>query len=347
MNKSFETFLGLPAQDQRDVLARAAYRLGTVPSYVEKDFWVSLVLETLFGWLPAGQPELFFKGGTSLTKAFGLVRRFSEDIDLVVSREGLGFAGEQDPTIAGHLSNKKRNALFDRLREKCSHYVLGELRATLTERFAQISKECGVAADEEDKDKQTLLINYPTLYSSNSVDAYISPHVKIEAGARSALEPNKRCAVVPYIADELPGWSFTVNNIRTIAPERTYWEKLLILHGAYHRYQDGRDKLDDKQRIARHYYDVAMITETPVGRTALLNTDLLKAVREHNLIAFRQASKKFEEAVPGSIRLVPRSNLCQAIEQDYQAMQSMILGNAPDFAWIMSRIQHAETVINE
>ena len=347
MNGAFDTFLGLPAQDQRDVLTKAAHRLNTVPSYVEKDFWVSLVLETLFGGLPEGHPRLLFKGGTSLAKAFGLVRRFSEDIDIVVFREDLGFPREKDPTSAGGFSNKKRRAQFDRLREKCSDYVLGELRIHLTERFARILEKCRVVSDEKDKDRQTLLIEYPTLYPNHGVDDYVSPRVKLEAGAKSAWEPNKRCTVEPYIAAELPEWSFTVNNVRTTAPERTYWEKLLILHGAYHLYQKRQRAPDDKQRIARHYYDVALITETPTGRTALSNFDLLKAVREHNCIAFRQSAKKFKEACPGSVRLVPQPGLCQAVERDYQAMQGMILGDAPDFAWIMSRIQHAETIINE
>ena len=118
MSGSFERFLALSDQDRRDVFVAAASRLDTVPSYVEKDFWVCLVLDALFNRLPEGHPQLLFKGGTSLSKAFGLIRRFSEDIDLVVSRDGLGFGPDRDPTRPGGLSNKRRNALFDWVMEQ-------------------------------------------------------------------------------------------------------------------------------------------------------------------------------------------------------------------------------------
>ena len=117
--------------------------------------------------------------------------------------------------------------------------------------------------------------------------AYVAPRVRIEAGARSALDPSLNCTIIPYIADELPGWSFDVGAIRAIAPERTYWEKLLILHGAHCGYRDAQRLPADKDRISRHYCDVAMITATEIGRSALSNIDLLDAVRNHNLIAFR------------------------------------------------------------
>ena len=127
MMKAFESFLTLPEQDKRDVFEAAASRLDTLPSYVEKDFWVCFVLDVFYNRLPVGHPRLLFKGGTSLSKAFGLIRRFSEDIDLVVFRDDLGFKGDRDPTAAGHLSNKRRNALFKELGEACRAHILGDL----------------------------------------------------------------------------------------------------------------------------------------------------------------------------------------------------------------------------
>lgn len=102
----------------------------------------------------------------------------------------------------------------------------------------------------------------------------------------------------------------------------------------------------DRDRISRHYYDVAMITSTDLGSSALSNTDLLDAVRNHNLVAFRQAWKRFEEAIPGSVRLVPQSELRAVIERDYGAMQGMILGNVPEFGWVLEQLQHAEAALN-
>ncbi len=137
-----------------------------------------------------------------------------------------------------------------------------------------------------------------------------------------------------------------MDDIRVLAPERTYWEKLLILHGRHCGYREDQRLPNDKDRISRHYYDVAVITATDVGHSALSNIALLDAVRKHNLIAFPQAWKRFEEAVPGSVRLVPQAELLAVIEHDYRAMEGMILGESPEFGWIIEQIQHAEAVSN-
>ncbi len=109
---------------------------------MEKDFWVCLVLDALFNRLPEGHPRLLFKGGTSLSKAFGLIKRFSEDIDLVVFRDGLGFEGERDPTVASRLSNKKRAALFKVLGAACRGYIREDLRTALARRIDELSSGC-------------------------------------------------------------------------------------------------------------------------------------------------------------------------------------------------------------
>ena len=342
---AFKSFLALSERDRRDVFETAALRLDTLPGHVEKDFWVCLVLDALYGKLPGGHPRLLFKGGTSLSKAFGLIRRFSEDIDLVVHRSDLGFAGDRDPIIAGGLSNKKRNALFKELAQACGGYVLGNLSTALSALIGEMTDGCQARPDGDDSDGQTLLVSYPTLYSDGDA-AYVSPRVKIEAGARSALEPSVTCAVRPYVADDLPDWPFDVGNVATLAAKRTYWEKLLILHGVHCGYRDEKRLPADKDRISRHYYDAATMTASEVGDSALPDGGLLDAVRNHNLVAFRQAWKRFEEAVPGSVRLVPQPGLRAAIERDYRAMRDMILGDAPAFEWIMGRLLHAEAVIN-
>lgn len=342
-SESFERFLALPDQDRRDVFEAAADRLDTLASYVEKDFWVCLVLDALYNRLPEGHPRLLFKGGTALSKAFGLIRRFSEDINLVVYREGLGFGADRDPTSPDGLSNKQRKALFDELRTACGAYICGELATALA---PLLNERCRILADKEGGDRQTLLIEYPTLYPSTDI-AYVLPRMKLEAGARSALDPNRTGSVRPYISEDLgDDWLFDVGNLHVIEPSRTYLEKLLILHGAHCGYRDAERLPADADRISRHYYDAAMITATEVGASALADEALLTAVREHNLIAFRQAWKKFDEAVPGSVRVVPQDALRAAIEKDYEAMQGMILGDAPEFDWVMKQLQAAEDTIN-
>ena len=148
MNGDYKSLLSLPEQDRRDVFEATASHLDTLPSYVEKDFWVCLVLGVVFNRLPKGHPRLLFKGGTSLSKAFGLIARFSEDIDLVVFRDDLGFENDRDPTVARHLSNRKRAALFDELRSACNGYIRGDLRVALTKEIDEIVEGCQVGSDE-------------------------------------------------------------------------------------------------------------------------------------------------------------------------------------------------------
>lgn len=345
MNKNFLSFMARSEQDRITVFAETADRLSTLPQYIEKDFWICVVLNLLFNDLPDGHPKLLFKGATSLSKAFGLVRRFSEDIDIVVYRKGLGFEGEKDPVVAANLSNKKRNALFEELRAACSDYILTELKTELMKLVEKISEGCFVYPDPKDKDCQTLLVKYPSLYPKSDL-AYVAPQVKIEGGAKSALDPNSIHTITPYIAEELPDWFFDVENITVIKPERTYLDKLLILHGVHCGYRDAGRMPTEKQRISRHYYDVAMITETDTGSFALSDINLLDQIRNHNIIAFRQAWKKLEEAVPGSLRLVPQEEPRAVIERDYAEMREMIFGDAPDFGWIMEQLEIAEAAIN-
>ena len=340
--KGFVQFLALPNQDKREIFTERARYLSIPPHYVEKDFWVCFVLDALYNNLPAKHPRLLFKGGTALSKVFGLVRRFSEDVDLVVCREGLGFGRGRDPTSA-NLPKNKRKALFAELKEAYSKYMLNELCRDLSK---SLGAWCRIESDDRDDDQQTLLIKYRTLYQGALSD-YVLPEVKIEGGARSAIDPNTTASTTPYISEELAGdWSFDVCNLHVILPERTYLEKLLILHGVHCGYRDQGRLPKDGSRISRHYYDIAMLTETDRGKTALKNQDLFIDVREHNKIAFPVAWKKYDEAVPGSLHLVPHDGLRAMIEADFKAMQSMLFGEVPSFDWIMNRIRFAEHMIN-
>ena len=342
MSNTREDFLALPVLERQEAFENAAERLETSSANVEKDFWVCFVLDVLYHQLPDGHPRLLFRGGTSLSKAFGLIRRFSEDVDLTVYRGDLGFADQRDPTIAD-ISNTKRKALFEELRAACSAYVLGDLKDALAARLGEIAPGCRVVPDEDDITEQTLLVRYSSLYPE---DDYVLPQVKLEGGARSALTPSRPRSVAPYIADDLPEHELRVDGIDTIAPERTFLDKLLVLHGLHCGYRE-KDRLPQADsRVSRHYYDFAAISATATGAAALADRALLDDVRGHSMIAFRQAWKRLDEAVPGTIRLAPQPELRAVLEQDYAAMRGMMLGDAPDFGWVLEQVQAAETAVN-
>lgn len=345
MNAAYAKFLAFPAAERQKAFGKAAAKLGTTASYMEKDFWVCLVLDALYNRLPAGHPRLLFRGGTSLSKAFGLIRRFSEDVDLTVYRGDLGFADQRDPTVAD-ISNTKRKALFEELRAACSAYVLGDLKDALAACLAEIAPECRITPDKYDAAEQTLLVRYPSLYPEHE-DDYVLPTVKLEGGARSALTPSRSCSVAPYVADALPERGLQVDGIDTIIPERTFLDKLLVLHGLHCGYREAGRLPKANSRISRHYYDFAVISGTATGAAALADRDLLDDVRGHSMVAFRQAWKRLGEAVPGTLRLDPQPELRAVLEQDYAAMRGMMLGDAPDFGWTVEQARRAEAAVND
>ncbi len=338
MNKAFDTFLMLPDRERRDVFDAAAERLDTLATYIEKDFWVCQVLNALYHDLPDNHPRLLFKGGTSLSKAFGAIHRFSEDIDVVVFRDDLGFTGDRDPTVKD-LGRKARERLTDALRESASRYICTDLSACLAELFDR----CTIVEDEEDTDRSTLLVQYPSLYPSES-DAYVAPRVKIEGGARSALDPHAIQTVTPYIQEELGEMALAIGGI--LAPERTLLEKALILHGWHCGYRDQSRLPDDRHRLSRHYYDIGMMAQTAIADRALENQALLSHVRDHTLTFFRRGWMKLEEARPGSFHLTPQDALASFLTRDYDAMQGMILGESPHFEDILRSISDLEARLN-
>ena len=340
MNEAFDTFLTLSDQERRDVFDASAERLDTLATYIEKDFWVCRVLDALYHGRPDNHPRLLFKGGTSLSKAFSAIRRFSEDIDVVVFRDDLGFTDDRDPTRED-LGRKARERLINELKEAASHYICTDLAACLSELFDQ----CKIVEDEDDTDRSTLLVQYPSLYPSES-DAYIEPRVKIEGGARSALDPHADQTVTPCIQEELGEADLTIDGILTLASERTLLKKVLILHGWYCGYRDEQRQPDDRHRPSRHYYDVGMMALTDIADRAVKNQALLKHVRDHTLTFFRRAWMKLDEAQPGSLHLLPQKELATLLVTDYTAMQGMILGDVPPFDELLDAIGELEARLN-
>ncbi len=345
MNPMFRQFLDLPEEERRAVFEEKADQLGTQPTYIEKDFWVCVVLDILYNGLPSDQPRLLFKGGTSLSKVHGLIQRFSEDVDISVFRTDLGFVDDKDPT-SPEISNKKRKKLIEELKTAASNYICNDLKKNLSRVSIELVSRCDVEIDVEDKDKSTLLFQYPSLFKVDNT-AYIRPRVKIEGGGRSALDPHGIEIVKPFIDDLLEDWDFSVLNIITVRPERTFWDKIFILHSWCCRYRDNYQLPDDPQRLSRHFYDVAMISKTEIGSSAVSDNQLREDVLQHRKLLFNSPWMKLDEATPGSISLVPDSQFLKALKADYLSMQGMMLGDAPDFDEIIEELKRLETLIND
>ena len=269
MTEGFQTVLAASEKERRDLFIGAADRLRTNEQNIEKDFWVCWTLDALFNELEAGGPRLLFKGGTSLSKGYGLIERFSEDIDITVFREDIGQSATVEELEA--LSGKKRNDRLEAIKSRLPG-VHSRPDAGTVERIAAADAQTAnlkadrarVEADPDDPDRQSLLLWYPT--ATTEGNAYIRRAIKIESGAKSALDPHAP-VVVPYIADDLPNFDLTVGNVTTVAPSRTFWDKVVILHGL-RRWWDRRGELKGGgQRVSRHYYDVYRLLASEIGQS--------------------------------------------------------------------------------
>ncbi len=350
MNSLFTEVFSSPAEDQRDLFVTAARRLGTNERNLEKDLWVCWTLDALFNELSGGGPRLLFKGGTSLSKAFGLISRFSEDIDITVFREDLGQGTTVEELEA--MSGKRRHAKLDAIRDSCRAYINGDLRHNLEDILAKSLDAAGIPRDAariepdpDDADGQTLLLWYPSVTGVRD-DSYVRPAVRIESGAKSALDPNAARTVVPYIADDLGDANFSIPGITTVEADRTLWDKVVILHGMRNWFEARGEVRQEGQRITRHYYDVHRLVESPVRQHALQHLELAIDCSHHARMFFNRPDFGLQNAVPGSFVLTPAPGMLAALRRDYERMAEMIFGPIPDFDAVIRSIESFETAVN-
>lgn len=336
----------LPVGDRRDLFAAAAARRALLPAIVEKDFWVCWTLKRVFA-LPDPPAHLLFKGGTSLSKVFGAIERFSEDVDLSFDRADLGFGEDKDPLAAD--SRKKKKRLVDDLAAACQVAIRDRLLPQLAAAFAAAlgapaGRGWDVELDPADPDGQTVLFHYPaTDPPAGGEPAYLRPAVRLELGARSDPWPSADTTVTPYVAEEFPDqFREPMAAVRVLSVERTFWEKATILH-LWHHAPVGKDF---KDRLSRHYYDLARLYETGIGAAALSDPALLLAVAEHKDTFFPAAWAKYDEAKPGSLRLVPPEARLAALADDYRKMREMFFSEPPPFAAIIATLRDLEARIN-
>jgi hypothetical protein len=331
-------FLDLPADERRELCEAAQTQLGLAASSIEKDWWVSFTLRELFA-LPGIGASLTFKGGTSLSKGWQLVQRFSEDIDIVVDRAALGF-GEGD-------FNRKR---LDKLRAACSAFVAGGLRDALHARLAAVLRSTDAAAGwsltlapvDIDADRQTLLFVYPTAFAATG--RYVAPVVRIELGARSETEPAEQPVIADLLSAALPDVLEPVTAaVRTVAPRRTFLEKAMLLHEEQQRPADK----PRKRGLSRHYYDLWSLREHGVAAQALADAALFDSVVAHRRVFFRISWVDYATMAKGRIKLVPDDDALRGWRQDYAAMRSeMFYAEPPSFEAVMRAAAAIEAAIN-
>jgi hypothetical protein len=345
LTPSFHDVIAASDAERRDLFLGTATRLGTAVQNVEKDFWVCWTLDALFNGLAVGGPRLLFKGGTSLSKAFSLISRFSEDIDITVFRDDLGQAADVAELTA--LSGKKRRARLDAIRTACQTYIAGPLTAQFTQLAASVIPEARfrLEPDPEDKDGQTLLFWYPAVTATGS--DYVRSAVKIESGAKSALDPHVAATVTPYVAQDLLELDLTVANVTTVKPERTFWDKVIILHGL-RQWHDRRGELrHGGQRISRHYYDVHQLMQAASAHEWQADRALAIDCAQHARLFFGSVDLGLDTAIPGTFTLTPSAAMRDALAKDYAAMSGMIFGEIPALDDVLASAERFEKIVND
>jgi hypothetical protein len=299
---------------------------------IEKDWWVVQTLAIVFQMEAA--PYLFFKGGTSLSKAWGIIERFSEDVDLVLSREFLGFPGNISRTQVGKL----RDASYKYISES----ILPELRrAFLNKGFDRVEVEL-TDVTTPDQDPVNISIRYPSL--TEGAD-YVLREVKLEIGSRSMLEPYTSKSFCSFVGEIFKGQSFAdiPISVPCVNPERTFLEKLFLLHEEFQR-TEGEVRVD---RMSRHLYDIQKISKTHYAQLAFENKGLYDSLVWHREHFMRWGGIDYNTHFPPTLSPVPPDHILKAFESDYKTMQEqMIYGDTLPFDQLISEIKSIALSIN-
>jgi predicted nucleotidyltransferase component of viral defense system len=336
-------------QDLADAFAATANQRGNLRTeLIEKDFWVCWTLKRLFQ-LKDISSALAFKGGTSLSKVYQAIERFSEDIDLSIERKDLGY-GETDKDPATAPSTSQQNKRIERLDEDCQRYVRDTLHPAL---LASIHTALGTESSPDTWILElditghacNILFYYPTVQPRQAEeDAYIKRRVMIEAGARAEQWPLEDKQVIPFVAEAFPQlFTDASAPVKVVSASRTFWEKATILHKWYHFEATKRFTAG----LSRHYYDVVQLYRMGIGQAALSDLDMLRRVSLFQTQLFPDKKARFEEAVPGTLRLVPPDHRLREIELDYRRMEEMIFGNVPPMKDILATLAEIEQRINQ
>ena len=324
----------LPAADRRALFTNTASKIGLTNAIIEKDFWVCWTLDYLFHRCKWNN-RLAFKGGTCLSKAFQLIERFSEDIDLILDWRVLGYSTDEPWE---QRSNTKQDRFNKEADERTVIFLRDEF---IPEIRADISSELGVdiRIEPDTEDGQTLLFAYPQEFS----DYLTSQEIRLEIGTLAVWSPSELKEIKSYAAEQYAQvFSEQATRVLTVQPERTFWEKATILHHEANRPSSSIIPA----RYSRHYYDMFCMSASWVKEAAFADLDLLDKVTAFKRKFYPRRWARYEDAKPGGMKLLPPNHCIEILEEDYGHMKGMIFGAKPDFKDMMDIIRVLEQEIN-
>ena len=329
-------WLKLTDQTRRNIFAETSAAIGLPDAAVEKDWWVVHTIDLVFDTSIA--PHTVFKGGTSLSKAWGLIDRFSEDIDLALDRRFLGF-DKKDNEMTGSQVRKLREQSFQFISEN----YFPELRRKFSDAgFDNVTFQLG-EIKSHDQDPLIIEIYYPTVTDTVS---YLQPRVLIEVGSRSMMEPFEKCSFTSFVGEHFKGRPFAdeLITIPTVRPERTFLEKIFLLH---EEFQHPLKKIK-VERKSRHLYDLEKLMDTGFAKTALADMELYQTIVEHRRTITPLRGINYSNHTPDKINPIPPDSIISEWEKDYIAMQeSMLYKPSLPFDKLIDRLYELKARINQ
>ncbi len=330
-----DPFLSLPREDRALLLTQHAPDLDMLPFVLEKDIWLCWALQQLFN-MPDSLP-MAFKGGTSLSKVYQAIDRFSEDLDVTLDYRGFG------ETISG---NESRSELT-RFSEKLKALVLQYSRDRVKPYFEQVlSQQFGASAGriELNENGEKLYIHYPSAFDEKTT-GYMPASVLIEFGGRNIIEPNEAHQVRPYMSVALPNYTFPEPVVTVLAWQRTYWEKATLMHVECNR----PNPRVNAERLSRHWYDLHQMSKDLTEFQSSTGHDLLADVVHQKKMFFHYGYANYDSCLSGGLRLVPQDELRKALQVDFKSMvdASMFYKEPPPFKEILTRLAEVEQLLNK
>lgn len=329
---SLQAWLQLSDATRTAIFTQTGQQIGLPAIAIEKDWWVVHTLALVFSMACA--PALVFKGGTSLSKGWRLIQRFSEDIDLAIDRTYLGFSDDLDR----QKLKKLRRASY------------GFMTTTFIEELTAKFKDAGFAdvtisyrnTGQSDQDPIIIEIYYPKLTEK---DTYLRPGVLLEVGCRSLIEPTTSRSFTTLVAEQFGNRPFADIPIAipVVNPERTFLEKIFLLH---EEFQKAPEKVR-VDRLSRHLYDIEKLDQSPYADSALQDAELYQTIVEHRRRFTALAEVNYDNHTPDKLAFVPPDHLLSDWEADYRQMQeNMIYGETLPFVDLIERLSILQTRIN-
>ncbi len=323
-------WLNLTKKEQIDLFNQITVATGLPPFAVEKDAWVTLSLRMLFS--SELKSHIVFKGGTSLSKCYNLIKRFSEDIDFSINRDFLGFSG----VLTKGQIRKLRKASHNFILNKLPDILLSELK-----KYGIEKKHFNIEVPNtkiSDQDPETVLINYTSVFDKES---YLSPRVQIEIGARALMEPFEEKEINSIIDSNIVDADFTEEKfkVNTVIPSKTLMEKLILLHEEFNK---PYDKIR-YHRMSRHLYDIVQIMETDYYEEAKKNKKLFKDICAHREMFTPlkpMGTVDYNKLTFENVKIIPPKEFIAKYRSDYKEMQStMFYDESPDFDEVISKMK--------